>query len=90
MENKSKPTDVESNFDIYAARRLFLREWTRTILALLVMCACLGALAYAATHGDPSGEYDALLKVWAVVSVPLVALTGFYSRGSKPSDKSDD
>ena len=90
MPKDYKDLKVGKEFDVYQAKRLLLREWTRTITTLLVVVACLAALIFAAIYGDQMGDDHLLLKVWAVVAVPLSAITGYYYRGSKPSGESDD
>ena len=48
MRKNYKDLRVGREFDVYQAKRSHLREWTRTIIALLVVVACLSALGAAA------------------------------------------
>ena len=90
MEKDYKDLKVGKEFDVYQAKRSFLREWTRTVIALLIVVACLAALAFAAIYGGQMGDDHALLKVWAVVAVPLSAITGYYYRGSKSGGENNN
>ena len=90
MEKDYKDLKVGKEFDVYQAKRSFLREWTRTIIALVILLDCLAALGMAAYLGDASEGEHALLKVWAVVSVPVGAVIRYYFRGTKLSGESDD
>jgi len=90
MKKDYKDLKVGREFELYDAKRSFLQEWTRTIIALAIVATCLAALAFAAFSGSQTDGDNALLKVWAVVSVPLAAITGYYFRGSKPSGESDN
>ena len=90
---KYKPR-VGREFDIspesLRIKQSFLQERTRTVIALTVLSGSVIALIVAAISGAQSGDYIGLLKVWAVVSVPLTAIIPHYFRGSRPGVESDD
>lgn len=71
-------------------RRSFLQERTRTAIALTVLIGSVIALLAAAISGAQSGDYIGLLKVWAVVSVPMTAILAHYFRGSRQGVENDD
>ena len=91
MEKDYKNLKVGDPFEVkevYEGKRLLLREWTSTIIALAILGAVLTALAYAAIYGDPQGT--ALLKVWGIVSVPISGVMGYYLRGKRIGSENDD
>ena len=85
---------VGREFDLspetFRVRQSFLQERTRTVIALTVLTGCVIALLAAAISGAQNGDYNGLLKVWAVVSVPMTAILAHYFRGSRQGVESDD
>ncbi|MDJ0826160.1 MAG: hypothetical protein QNJ16_11715 [Rhodobacter sp.] len=90
MGKDYKNLQVGREFELIEVKRSYLQERTRTGLAVVIVFACLAALAIAAYFGIRSGDGTAVLKVWAVVAVPLSAITGYYFRGSKPGGENDN
>ncbi len=66
----------------YEGKRSLLREWARTIVAVFALVACLVALAVAGLNVVQTGDGDTLLKVWAVVAMPMTAILTYYFKGS--------
>jgi hypothetical protein len=85
---------VGCEFDISAEslrlKQSFLQERTRTVIALTVLAGCVIALLAAAISGAQGGDYNGLLKVWAVVSAPITAILTYYFRGTRQGVESDD
>jgi hypothetical protein len=85
---------VGREFDIspesFRVKQSRLQERTRTAIALTVLSGCVIALIVAAISGAQGGDYNGLLKVWAVVSAPVTAILTYYLRGSMPGVESDD
>ena len=81
---------VGTEFELIEVKRSYLREWTRTTIALVIVAACVVALLAAAYFEIGSGDGNAVLKVWAVVGPLLASVTTYYFRGSKPGGENND
>ena len=89
MEKDFKDLKIGHKFELIEVKRSYLREWTRTGIAMLIVLACLVATAVAAVFEIRAGG-NVLLKVWAVTGPLLVSVTAFYFGGSGPRAKDDD
>ncbi len=89
MEKDFKDLKVGREFELIEVKRSYLREWTRTRIALLIVLACLVAMAVATVFEVRTGG-NVLLKVWAVTGPLLASVTAFYFRGPEPRGKDDD
>ena len=82
--------EFDLNPESFRVRRSFLQERTRTAIALTVLIGCVIALLAAAISGARDGDYNGVLRVWGVVSVPMTVILHHYFRGSRQGVESDD
>lgn len=89
MEKDFKDLKIGREFELIERKRSYLREWTRTGIAMLIVLACMVATAVAEVFEIRTGG-NVLLKVWAVTGPLLASVTAFYFRGSGPEPRGKD
>ncbi len=79
---------VGKEFEVYEAKRSLVREWTRSIIAVVIVFSAICALLTSYLFGGKAGAD--LLKVWGLVSLPLGWVGGYYFRGSTSHAEKDN